>query len=92
MLLFNVGNICPLYATNVTTKSQKEKESFENCHNTGSSAFATVQQKQTHEQSTFDYNQTRNRILLNITIKQKLGNNNFNHYLNMKVTFELIYN
>ena len=84
MLLFNVGNICPPYATDVTTKSQKEKESFENCQNTGSSAFATVQQKQIHEHSTFEYNQTRNRILLNInvliTIKHKLGDNNFNHY------------
>ena len=56
MLLFNVGNISQLYATDVTTKSQKERESFQNCQNTGSGATATVQQKQMHEQSTFKSN------------------------------------
>ena len=58
MLLFNVANICPLCATDVTTKRQKERESFQNCPNTGSSEIGIVQQKQIHEESTFEYNQT----------------------------------
>ena len=40
MVLFNVENVCQLYATDVTTKSQKERESFKNCENTGSGATA----------------------------------------------------
>ena len=53
------------YMQQMLQQKAKKKESFKNCQNTGSGATATVQQKQMHEQSTFKYNQTRNRRLFN---------------------------